>query len=1165
MAVVPGERHLSPEGLRDLLAIVNSSRRLDEILDYLVVQAQQVLGADAAAFYLRDESQPDVLQVKAAHGGPLDLVAPTVPLGSPIIGLAVLKERVIAARDLPRIVAQPFAASVDEQLEDRGSFLDLVRPGPFAESDPQVRERNTRIAQRYHTMAALPLISREHTYGALVLCFREEPSHEEQQLNVALTFSQQAALAIENSRLRAEADQRLTEILRRQHVAEGLRDLLAVVNSNHDLDEILDEILRQSGRLLGNDAGAVYLRDSEHGEILRVRAAHGLEQGELALELRVGSPTTGLAVSQGRTLVCYDLAAALDDKLRAADTRLAEHNGYARVERLGAQTDPDLEPTAEPRVRRLVNRFRGVVATPLFARGRAFGALTLFYGEPRQFSDEEVDLAGTFAQQAQLAIENARLHREAEQRMRENERRRRVAEGMRDLLAVVNSARSLDEILDGVLGQAADLLGCDAGSVLLLDTDTDNQVLNVRASRALISDIMPTRLPVGYGVTGLAVERGQTVTVADLLEVLSDEKEPWPLVDQRTGYLELRRVGVPDQEPRLPRIRDISRYYRALVSVPLKVRGHLEGALTLYYRRPRQFSREDVRLAEAFADQTGLAIENARLHAQSLQRSRDLEALYRADEALYRSLQLEQVLQALVDVATDVLQADMTSVLVWDEHHEKLVPGATRGFRPEVVAQMAHRPGEGVTTIVAMTGQPVAVEDALTDPRVAHRITDVEKIRSLLHVPIKVNGEVFGVFGVNYRQPRKLAGDEERVLLALAHRAAVAIENARLFAESQQRLQELEALYRADETLHGSLRLNDVLDALAEVAVGVLQAEKTSVHVWDEDQRLLVIAASRGYSPETVAQALEPGVDLVVNETTASEVLIVEDPRHETRLSPKLRLIAERERLEALCGVPITVGGQVFGLFGVGWTQRHTLTQDQRRLVLALAQRAGLAIQNARLFEQAQQAATVEERQRLARELHDAVTQTLFSASLIAEVVPRLMERNPDEGRRRLDELRRLTRGALAEMRTLLLELRPTALVETPFGHLVRQLGEAAASRSNLSVECEADGEEWSLPPEVQIAMYRIAQEALNNTGKHAGASRAQLHLRWTPEAVTLRVQDDGRGFDPKTTPPGHLGLGIMHERARAIGARLRIDSRPGGGTRVSARWRRALLTVGGG
>src|SRR5207302_2289286 len=168
-------------------------------------------------------------------------------------------------------------------------------------------------------------------------------------------------------------------------------------------------------------------------------------------------------------------------------------------------------------VRRRVARSRAVAATPLIARGRVFGALALYYAQPRKFSAEEVDLARTFAEQAALAIENAWLLAEVQQRMRENERRRRVAEGMRDLLASVNSTRSLDEVLDLVLAQAADLLGADAGSVLLLDNSLgQGEVLSVRASRALVSDIVPARLPVGTAITGVAVERATPVAVSDL-------------------------------------------------------------------------------------------------------------------------------------------------------------------------------------------------------------------------------------------------------------------------------------------------------------------------------------------------------------------------------------------------------------------------------------------------------------------------------------------------------------------------------------------------------------------------------------------------------------------------------------------------------------------------
>jgi two-component system nitrate/nitrite sensor histidine kinase NarX len=245
---------------------------------------------------------------------------------------------------------------------------------------------------------------------------------------------------------------------------------------------------------------------------------------------------------------------------------------------------------------------------------------------------------------------------------------------------------------------------------------------------------------------------------------------------------------------------------------------------------------------------------------------------------------------------------------------------------------------------------------------------------------------------------------------------------------------------------------------------------------------------------------------------------------------------------------------------------------------LAFANQAAMALENARLYEQAQELAAIQERQRLARDLHDAVSQTLFSASLSADVLPRLWERQPEAGRQCLEELRQLNRGALAEMRTLLLELRPTALTETALGDLLGQLAEAFTSRTRVPVTLSVEGQA-PLPPEVQVALYRIAQETLNNVTKHAEASQATLSLRYlTPYPsptrggarggvgevlrVELCIDDDGRGFDPRDIPPQRLGVGIMRERAAAIGATLNIESQVGqpalgipGGTRVTVVW----------
>jgi signal transduction histidine kinase len=151
--------------------------------------------------------------------------------------------------------------------------------------------------------------------------------------------------------------------------------------------------------------------------------------------------------------------------------------------------------------------------------------------------------------------------------------------------------------------------------------------------------------------------------------------------------------------------------------------------------------------------------------------------------------------------------------------------------------------------------------------------------------------------------------------------------------------------------------------------------------------------------------------------------------------------------------------------------------------------------------------------------------------------------------------LRWLTQGALAEMRAMLLELRPAALTEHNLGVLLRQLTDAMMSRTRMPVTTTVVGD-CDLPADVQIALYRIAQEALNNITKHARASQAKLSLHCEAGQARLRCSDDGLGFDPDSAAAHHLGLEIMHERALAIGAVLRIESQPGHGTRIQVEWR---------
>lgn len=240
----------------------------------------------------------------------------------------------------------------------------------------------------------------------------------------------------------------------------------------------------------------------------------------------------------------------------------------------------------------------------------------------------------------------------------------------------------------------------------------------------------------------------------------------------------------------------------------------------------------------------------------------------------------------------------------------------------------------------------------------------------------------------------------------------------------------------------------------------------------------------------------------------------------------------------------------------VVWTNQPILDEKSRlREILCVGIDHTEQRQNQELATQrAREQATSEERNRLARDLHDAVSQTLFSASLISEVLPKLWEKDEAEGKKRLEEVRQLTRGALAEMRTLLLELRPDSLVEAEIGYLLTQLGESITGRTRMPVMVTVTGE-CRMPVEVKTAFYRIAQESLNNVGKHAGASLAKVKLLCRPNRAALHISDNGKGFIVREVPPNSLGIAIMKERAKEIGASLEIHSRPGKGTTVKAVW----------
>jgi signal transduction histidine kinase len=264
--------------------------------------------------------------------------------------------------------------------------------------------------------------------------------------------------------------------------------------------------------------------------------------------------------------------------------------------------------------------------------------------------------------------------------------------------------------------------------------------------------------------------------------------------------------------------------------------------------------------------------------------------------------------------------------------------------------------------------------------------------------------------------------------------------------------------------------------------------------------------------------------------------------------------ISAAEGIRSVLSVPIRISGQIFGVFGMDYCQPRSFSPEDTRLCMALAQRAAIAIENARLYEQAEQAATLEERQRLARELHDAVTQSLYSLVLLSEAGRRHARGgNLEQVEHHLGRLGETAQQALKEMRLLVYELRPLALREVGLAGALQQRLEAVEKRAGIQARLFVVGQA-DLPPPLDEELYRIAQEALNNALKHAFASAVTVHLRASLEAVELEIGDNGRGFAPLHGDTAGIGLHSMRERAERLGAALDIQSTPDEGTRILVR-----------
>ena len=365
----------------------------------------------------------------------------------------------------------------------------------------------------------------------------------------------------------------------------------------------------------------------------------------------------------------------------------------------------------------------------------------------------------------------------------------------------------------------------------------------------------------------------------------------------------------------------------------------------------------------------------------------------------------------------------------------------------------------------------------------------------------------------------------------------------------QKRTEELEALYSGDERIIRAMTLDQVFQAIVEVAVKMLHADRGVVFVWDEKKTQVVPRISHGFRPETLEVLhFEKGEGMVGKVLESGQPLIVHEVDLRT-IKPEIQAAITAEGIHSLINLPIKVNEKIIGVFNISFTRPGAITGDTARLFAALVQRAALSVENMELFEQTKELAVVEERNRVARDLHDSAKQKAFAALAQLGAVNGILKKDPSNVWSHLMEAENLVYEVIQELTFLIQEMYPMALKEKGLATTLREYIFEWENRNGVMINLVIKNAR-RMDLEMEQAVYRMIQEALANVARHSQSDKVDVSLVYNADTVAVTVEDNGRGFDV-SHKSGGMGLRIIEERAESIGGQACIESEPGVGTKV--------------
>ena len=550
--------------------------------------------------------------------------------------------------------------------------------------------------------------------------------------------------------------------------------------------------------------------------------------------------------------------------------------------------------------------------------------------------------------------------------------------------------------------------------------------------------------------------------------------------------------------------------------------------------------------------------------------ARQQAALAEISQSLQTGSDLATLMTQIVTVVARVLHTEYSMILESLPDQNTLVLRAGVGWQGAAVGQATIDLGSAPAAGFASLGTPTIVEDWRSEVHFSYPpLLREHGVLATLWIIIPGLDHSFGILGAGSVHPRVFTNAEAQFLQAIAQTLALAVERERTSQMLEQRVAErtrdIERRQRVADSLHEILgilnsnrSLDEILGFITAQACRLLSTSGGAIYRLHREEAILKIQAACGLHVEDEALSL-PIAWGVIGRTVLQrqpvkifDTLAAISDCNDAAGQPEICLTRLAQRYRSVLMVPLIVKADVYGAVMLCYDEPREFSDEEVRLATALSAQAALAIENARLVAAAQGQAVLEERQRLARDLHDSVTQAIYGVTLHAEAATRLLSLGDvSTAAHYLRKLQGTAQEALEEMRLLIFELRPPILdQEGLVAALQARLG-AVEGRANLQTTFIAEGVS-RLPSTIEQALYRIAQEALNNALKHAYAEHITISLRQQNSSVILAITDDGIGFDPAVARDrGRLGLRGMEERVAQIDGHLIIQSTPGAGTQV--------------